>query len=73
MQDMQAQFLGWEDPLKEEMATDCSILAWKNSHGQKTLAGWQAPLSMVSQSWKQLRDLAQKRTPYKCSNSTLAG
>ena len=22
------QFPGWEDPLKEEMATHCSILVW---------------------------------------------
>ena len=26
---MQVQFLGWEDPLEEEMATHYSILAWK--------------------------------------------
>ena len=23
------QSLGWEDPLEEEMATHCSILAWR--------------------------------------------
>ena len=27
---MQVQFLGWEDTLEKEMATCCSILAWKN-------------------------------------------
>ena len=27
--EMQVQFLGQEDPLKEEMATHSSILAWK--------------------------------------------
>ena len=26
---MQVQFLGWEDPLEEEMATQSGILAWK--------------------------------------------
>ena len=26
---MQVQFLGWEDPLEEEMATHSNILAWK--------------------------------------------
>ena len=26
---MQAPSLGWEDPLKEEMATRSSILAWR--------------------------------------------
>ena len=28
-QEMQVQFLGWEDPLEEEMATHSSILAWE--------------------------------------------
>ena len=29
MQQMQVRFLDWEDPLKEKMATQSSILAWK--------------------------------------------
>ena len=29
MQETRVQFLGWEDPLKKEMATHPSILAWK--------------------------------------------
>ena len=29
MQETWVQFLGWEDPLEEEMATHSSILAWK--------------------------------------------
>ena len=28
-QEMWVQSLGWEDPLKEEMATHSSILAWR--------------------------------------------
>ena len=28
MQETQAQFLGWEDPLGKEMATHSNILAW---------------------------------------------
>ena len=28
-EEMWVQSLGWEDPLKEEMATHSSILAWK--------------------------------------------
>ena len=28
-QDMPVQFLGWEDPLEEETATQSSILAWE--------------------------------------------
>ena len=29
MQETQVQFQGWEDPLKKEMATHSSILAWR--------------------------------------------
>ena len=29
VQDTRVQSLGWEDPLKEEMATHSSILAWR--------------------------------------------
>ena len=29
MQETQVLFLGWEDPLEEEMATHSSILAWR--------------------------------------------
>ena len=29
MQKTQVRFLGWEDPLKEEMASCSSILTWK--------------------------------------------
>ena len=31
MQEMLVQFLGWEDPLEEEMATHSSILVWEIS------------------------------------------
>ena len=29
MQEIQVQFLGWEDPLKKAMATHSSIFAWR--------------------------------------------
>ena len=29
MQETWVQFLGWEDPLEEDMATHSSILAWR--------------------------------------------
>ena len=38
MQEMRVQPLGWEDPLKEEMATYSSILG--ESHGQSSLVGY---------------------------------
>ena len=31
MQETQVQSLGWEDLLEKEMATHCSVLAWKIS------------------------------------------
>ena len=31
VQETWVQFLGWEDPLEEEMATHSSILAWRIS------------------------------------------
>ena len=36
---MQAQSLGWEDPLKEEMANTPAFLPGE-SHGQRSLAGY---------------------------------
>ena len=42
VQEMQVQSLGWEDPLKKEMATHSSILAWEIpwTHGQRILASY---------------------------------
>ena len=55
MQEMQAQFLGWEDPLEEEMATHSSILAWKTLWTEEP-GGLQSPeLQRVR------RDLATKQ------------
>ena len=45
-------FLGREDPLQKEMATQSSILAWK-SHGQKSL---QAPVHGVAKNWTRLSE-----------------
>ena len=42
-----AQSLGWEDPLEKEMATHCSILAWKNPMDGRA---WQAPVHGVTKS-----------------------
>ena len=35
MQEIRAQFLGWEDPPKKEMATYSSILAWEIPRTEK--------------------------------------
>ena len=44
-QEMQVQFLGWEDTLEKERATHSSILAWKMSwqkeSGSLQSIGWQ--------------------------------
>ena len=44
MQEMQAQSLGREDPLDEEMETHSSILAWKNPMDR---GAWQAVVHRV--------------------------
>ena len=38
-QEIQVQFLGWEDPLGKGMATHSSILDWR-IHGQRSLASY---------------------------------
>ena len=42
------QSLGWEDPLKKEMATHSSILAWKNPMDG---GAWQATVHGIAKSW----------------------
>ena len=40
MQETWVWSLGWEDPLEKEMATHSSILAWGESHEQRSPAGY---------------------------------
>ena len=40
MQETQIQSLGQEDSLEKEMAAHSSILAWKKSHGQRSMVGY---------------------------------
>ena len=40
MQEIGLQFLGQEDPLEKGMAIHSSILAWRESHGQRSLEGY---------------------------------
>ena len=58
MLEMQVQFLGWEDPLEEEMATYSSILSWRIPWTEEP-GGLQ---STGSQGVR--RDLAQLSTPW---------
>ena len=53
MQEMWIRFLGWENPLVEEMATHFSILAWKNSIDG---GAWWATVHGVTKSRTQLSD-----------------
>ena len=58
MRETQVRSLGWEDPLKEEMATHSSILAWKISWME--VPGWllsMATVYGVAQSWTRLSDV----------------
>ena len=47
MQEMWIRFLGWENPLVEEMATHFSILAWKNPMDRGV---WRAVVHRVAKS-----------------------
>ena len=47
------QFLGWENPLEEGMATHSSILAWRIPMDRGT---WQAAVHGVAKGWTQLSD-----------------
>ena len=40
MQETLAQFLGWEDPLKKEMATHSSTLTWTIPCTERSLVGY---------------------------------
>ena len=40
MLETRVRSLGQEDPLEEGMATHSSILAWGESHGQRSLVGY---------------------------------
>ena len=48
-QKMQVWSLGWEDPLEEEMATHCSIIAWEISWTEES-GGLQSE-GLQSQMW----------------------
>ena len=51
-QEILVQFLGWEDPLEEGMATHSSILAWRNPMGR---GAWQAIVHRVTKCQTQLK------------------
>ena len=53
MQETFVQSLGWEDPLKKEMATPSSILAWRIPW---TGGPWQVTVHRVAKSRTRLSD-----------------
>ena len=53
MQETLVQFLGWEDPLEEGMATHSSILAWRIPMDR---GPWWATVHKVTKSRTQLSD-----------------
>ena len=61
MQETPVRFLGWEDPLKEGMATQSRILDWRIP---KDRGAWQATVDAVSTRWTRLstaqRDLHRR-------------
>ena len=55
MQEMWVQSLGWEDPLKEGMATYSSSLAWENPIDRRA---WWATVHGVAKSKTLLKQLS---------------
>ena len=51
MQETWVRSLGWEDPLKEGIATHPSILAWRIPTDR---GAWQVTVHGVAKSWTQL-------------------
>ena len=51
MQKSQVRSLGWEDPLKKEMATHSNIPAWRIIMDR---GAWRATVHGVTKSWTQL-------------------
>ena len=54
-QEMWVRFLGWEDPLEEDMATHSSILAWRLSMDR---GAWWTTLHCVAESQTGLERLS---------------
>ena len=53
-QEMWVRYIGWEDPLEEEITTHSSILAWRIPWTKEPGGPW----SIASQSWTQLKQLS---------------
>ena len=53
IQETWVQYLGWEDPLEEGMATHSSLLAWRSPIDKEA---WQATVHGVTKSQTQLTD-----------------
>ena len=56
MHESQVQFLGWEDVLDKEMATDSSVLAWTIAWTEKPGYGLQTTVHGVTKSQTLLND-----------------
>ena len=69
-QEMRVQSLGREDPPEEEIATHFSILAWENSHGQRSLAGespWAQKESHITEFKTELKHKYEQGLPWSSS------
>ena len=67
MQETRVWFLGWEDPMEKEMATHCSVVAWK-------IPGTEEPGGLQSmRSQRAGHDLATRWQRQHCAQATLRG
>ena len=51
MQETLVQFLGWEDPLEEGMATHSSVLAWRTSRTEKSGGLQSMGVTRIGHNW----------------------
>ena len=56
---MQVRFLGWEDPLEKNMATQSSILAWRIPWTEEP--GLQPTVHGVAKSWIRLEQVSRHK------------
>ena len=56
MQQTKVQSLGWEDPLREGMATHSNILAWGIPETRMDRGAWQATVRGVAKGQTRLSD-----------------
>ena len=66
--EIQVQFLGWEDPLEEGMATHSSILVWEIPLAKEPDGLWSVGPHRVRCNWIHMHHTLLNTTMYKIDN-----